>query len=325
MARRSGRTPAQIDHSQPESAFGNAGLFGCLDTIDDVDVVRALSLTAEDWLRQQGKTRAVGPCLLSMNEEAGLLVAGQDQPPLIMVPWHPAYLAPLIEACGYAGCRDLHYWRLDGLERQMQRLQQRRRLSTSHQDLTIRTLRMNALAEDVEIIRTIYNDAWKDNWGFVPLTEEDLKGISSDMRPFVKPEAGMIAERAGVPVGTAMILPNLFEVTADLGANPSLLGWCKLGWRMLFHRFRTGRVILLGVKSELRYSVGGAVLVSNMIDEIIRRYSNYKADWIEAGWVLDNNRPLQKVLEHFQFQISRTIRLYDKQLGIPAKRAEELA
>jgi hypothetical protein len=314
-----GRVSAQIDAAQPAGTFGDAGLFGCLDAIDDDAVVRALMETAEAWLRGQGRERAFGPCLLSMNEEPGLLVGGHDEPPLIMVPWHPPYLAPRLEACGYAACRELHYWRLDGLAAKLEELQRNRRPAEAIQGLTMRPLDLRNLAGDIEIMRTVYNDAWKDNWGFVPLEPDDLKGLSSDMKPFVQRDCGLIALKAGKPVGVAMILPNLFEITADIGADPSPFGWAKLGYRTFFHRFRTARFILLGVVSEYRNSVGGAVLAMTMVREIIDRFADprHDVDWVEAGWVLDNNQPLQKLLRQFGFAIKRTLRLYDKQLVSP--------
>ncbi len=111
-----------------------------------------------------------------------------------------------------------------------------------------------------------------------------------------------------------MIIPNLFEVTADLGPDPSLPGWAKLGYRMFRHRFRSGRVILLGVLSEFRHSLRGAMIAMTMVDEIIARRPNHNLDWVEAGWVLDNNKPLQKILKQFNFKRTRTLRLYNKPL-----------
>ncbi|MDP3545344.1 MAG: hypothetical protein Q8S29_04120 [Phreatobacter sp.] len=312
-----GRISAQIDEAQPATTFGDAGLFGCLDAIDDPKVVEVLLAAAVDWLRAQGRTRAVGPCLLSMNEEPGLLVEGHDEPPLIMVPWHPPYLARHLEACGFVPCRDLHYWRLEHIEDHLRTLNERRRAMTAAA-ITIRPLNMRDIPGDIEIMRLVYNDAWKDNWGFVPLEPEDLAGLSRDMKPFVRPELGMIVERAGKTVAVAMILPNLFEITADLGADPSVLGWAKLGYRTFFHKFSTGRIILLGVLSEFRQSVTGAMIAMAMVDEIITRFTNYNNDlkWVEAGWVLDNNEPLRKLLRQFGFSIVRTMRLYDRELGV---------
>jgi hypothetical protein len=183
-------------------------------------------------------------------------------------------------------------------------------------DLVTRRLDMKHLERDVEIIRTLYNDAWQDNWGFVPLEPADVAAISKDMRPFVKADYGAIVERAGRPVGAALVFPNLYEVAAGLGTDPSLLGWAKLGYRTLFHRFRTGFVILLGVASDIRGSVGGAVVAMALVNEMVERFSAYEdqSGWLEAGWVLDNNVALQKILLQYGFEKKRTLRLFEKAL-----------
>ncbi|MCB1436258.1 MAG: hypothetical protein KDJ46_03705 [Rhodobiaceae bacterium] len=322
-----GRISAQIDHAQirasgPGDALEGAGMFGCLDAIDELEVVRALIETAEDWIADRGFGRVFGPCLLSMNEEAGLLVEGREEPALIMVPWHPAYLEGHVEACGYAKMRDLHYWRLDSAQAELEARRVRLALQRRRPDLVVRALDLKNLARDVEIMRAVYNDAWQDNWGFVPLQKEDLEGISKDLKPFVPADAGVIVEMAGRPVGVALVLPNLFEATGDLGADPSPLGWLKLGYRMFTHRFRTGRIILLGVVFDLRHSVGGAAIAMTMIDEMIARSAHYETDWLEAGWVLENNQALLKILEQFNFKRVRTLRLYDKVLEADAAAGE---
>jgi hypothetical protein len=310
-----GRISAQIDHAQPAGVFDDAGLFGCIDAVDDPEVTGGLVEAAESWLRQQGRRRAIGPFLLSINGEPGLLVEGRNEPPLTMVPWHPAYLEHHLVANGYAPVRDLHYWRCGDLPQKIAAFRNRTRLGNRIKDLVVRKLDMKNLAPDVEIMRQVYNDAWKDNWGFVPLEEADIKSISTDLKPFVKPDFGFIAELGGRPIAVAMFIPNLFEITYDIGADPSLLGWVKLGARMVFHKFRTGHVILLGVISEYRHSVGGAMVAMSLVDEMFERLSNYKhhSGWLEAGWVLNDNVPLHRILEQYGFEKTRTLRLFDKQ------------
>jgi hypothetical protein len=314
--RTAGRISAQLDEAQPEATFDGAGLFGCLDSVDDPAVVRALLTTAEEWLRQQGRTHAVGPFALNMNSEPGVLVEGQDEPPLSMVSWHPRYLERLVYEAGYAACKDLHYWRLSNLEAKVAELGKFKRPLTRVPDLKARPLNMKRLEADIEIIRQLYNDGWKDNWGFVPLQRSDVAAISKDMRPFVKPEFGVIVEKAGKPLGAALIFPNLYEVSEGLGTDPSLVGWAKLGYRTLFHRFRTGFVILLGVLTEIRHSVGGALVAMALINEMVDRFAGYedKSGWLEAGWVLDNNVALQKILLQYGFEKKRTLRLFEKTL-----------
>lgn len=311
-----GRISAQIDDAQATGTLDDAGLFGCLDSIDDVDVVRALFAAAEAWLLERGRVKAVGPFLLNINGEAGLLVEGQNEPPLSLVPWHPHYLADLILAAGYVPAKDLHYWRLNALPEKLPELGGRRRPKLGGSGIVARKLDMKHLERDVEIIRNVFNESWKDNWGFVPLQPADVAAISKDMKPFVRPEYGVIIEQHGRPMGVAMIFPNLFEVTTDIGADPSVLGWGKLALRSVFHQFNTGFIILLGVLTEVRHSVGGAVIAMALIDEMVHRFLDYDTSkgWVEAGWVLDDNTPLQKILIQYGFRSVRTLRLFAKPL-----------
>jgi hypothetical protein len=321
LARRDGKTvgriSAQLDYAQPAGTFDDAGLFGCLDAVDDAEVVEALLATAEGWLCREGRNRAIGPFALNMNSEPGILVVGQEEPPLSMVSWHPRYLERLVLDAGYVACKDLHYWRLSDLQSKTPDLAKLKRPLTRVPDLKARPLNMKKLEQDIEIIRQLYNDGWKDNWGFVPLQQADVAAISKDMRPFVKPEFGVIVERAGRPRGAALIFPNLYEVAEGLGTDPSLVGWAKLGYRTLFHRFRTGFVILLGVLTEVRHTVGGALVAMALVNEMVDRFANYddRSGWLEAGWVLDNNLALQKILLQYGFEKKRTLRLFEKTLS----------
>ena len=312
-----GRVSAQIDEAQGHGSFEHAGFFGCLDVEDDVEVTRALLEVAKNWLRERGCQRAIGPFVLSMNGEPGMLVEGYEEPPLTMVSWHPPYLADHMRELGYEGCKDLHYWRVSDRGGLVEKLRQRKRITQRAKDVTVRAVNMRDLPTDIEIIRMVYNDAWQDNWGFIPLQPEDVEAIYKDLKPFIRPEYGIIVEKNGKPVGAALTCPNLFEVLTDIGADPSPLGWLKLAYRSKMHRFNSGFVILLGVLSEARNSVGGAVIAMALVDEIINRVLDLKdtSGWLEAGWVLDNNVALQKILLQYGFEKKRTLRLFETPLG----------
>jgi hypothetical protein len=317
-----GRISAQIDDAQPEGVFDDAGLFGCFDAIDDSEVTQALLDVAEDWLVQQGRTRAAGPFLLSINQEPGLLVEGQDEPPLLMVAWHPKYLQAHLTRAGYNGCKDLHYWRLSDLATALPELERNRQQMRLPKGVSLRSLNMKKLARDVEIIRNVYNDSWQENWGFVPMRPEDTDAIAAEMKPLVRPDFGVIAESEDAPAAVAMVLPNLFELSKGLGPDLSPLGWVKFGWRAMTHTFRTGTIILLGVSSQYRHSIGGGVIAMKMVDELLTRFINYEdqTGWVEAGWVLDSNVPLQKILLRFGFKRVRTLRIFDKKLEVKSKK-----
>ena len=312
-----GRISAQIDSIQPHAAFGNAGLFGCLDVIDHIEVTQKLFEVAEQWLLDKGVERAVGPFMLNMNELAGLLVDGHDLEPMIMVPWHPPYLMSHFEKLPYQQCRDLHYWRLDWSPEMEADYAQRPKLPRLPQDVSLRNLNFKNFDRDLDIVRHLYNSAWQENWGFVPLQAEDLEGLGKDLKPFLKEEMGIIVEKAGKPVAVAVLVPNLFEITGDLGPVPSIVGWMKLAYRTMFHRFQSARIILFGISPDIRHSVGGAVVAMSVVEHIIDHLMQFKSQTgaIEAGWVLDNNQPMQNILKQQGFQISRTLRLYERSLN----------
>jgi hypothetical protein len=311
-----GRISAQIDHAQPTGTFDSAGLFGCLDAVDDAAVVHALIDTAETWLRDKGRNRAVGPCTLSMNGEPGLLIEGHAELPLLLVPWHPPYLASHVEASGYAKCQDLYYLRWRDAPENRAMMDRQRRLSTHRKDFSIRSIDFKNLDRDIAICIEVYNDAWKDNWGFVPILREDMEDLGKEMKPFLKSEYGIIAEIEGRPIAVALILPNLPEITRDLGGDPSLIGWAKLAYRTFFHRFRTGRIIIFGVRSEFQKSIGGAIIAGTLISEMSRTLLglDQETDWIEAGWVVESNTAIQGIMKQYGFEVTRTLRLYDKTL-----------
>jgi hypothetical protein len=312
-----GRISAQIDSCQPPSAHGNAGLFGCLDAIDDVEVTRKLLQAAEEWLLGKGVERAVGPFMLNLNEQAGLLVEGHDLEPMIMVPWHPPYLMNHMEKLAYHQCRDLHYWRLEWSAAMKDKYEDRPKLPRLPQGASLRNLDFKNFDRDLEIVRTLYNTAWQDNWGFVPLQPEDVEGLGTDLKPFLKEEMGVIVEKAGKPIAVAVVIPNLSEITADLGPNPSIIGWAKLAYRTFVHKFQSGRIILFGISPEIRYSVGGGVVAMSVVEQITTRLLEFNRGngLIEAGWVLDNNLALRNILEQLGFQKSRTLRLFERTLN----------
>ena len=310
-----GRISAQIDNAQPAAAFGNAGLFGCLDAIDDIEVTTALFNTAENWLKKKGYKSAVGPFMLNINGQSGLLVEGHDLEPLTMAPWHPPYLKNHLEKLGCQQVRDLHFWRLQWSTEVESSYASRPKLPALPKDVTMRPLNFKNKDHDVEIIRNVFNDAWEDNWGFVPLQPEDVKAFNKELKPILKPEMGLIVEKQSKPLAVLVFIPNLFEFTGDLGTKPSPIGWLKLAWRIFRYRFNSGRVLLFGVSKEIRHSVGGAVIAMWTIEHLVTTLLNMqrKRGWVEAGWVLDNNEALQSILTKHGFQKARTLRLFERQ------------
>lgn len=308
-----GRISAQIDPHLPRDLPAGTGLFGAIDAIDDAGVVAALFAAAESWLADQGCSYAFGPCLLDINTEPGLLVAGQDEPPMTLTAWHPAYLERHITALGYNGVRDLFAWKLDPRSIDLTHWHSkdmRRRQSA----ITLRQPNLFTLTADSAILCDLYNEAWADNWGFVPLDKGELAHMIRSLWLFQPAEATKIAELGGKPVAMLMSVPNMFDLSAGLGFDPSPLGWLRLGLRTLRFRPKSVRVILFGLRPHLRNTAAGAVIVKMLIDDIISLQARHKVDYIEAGWVLEHNHALNAVFDRFGFHRSKTFRLFGKTL-----------
>jgi hypothetical protein len=307
-----GRISAQIGAKLPRGIAPNSGMFGCLDAIDDREVIEMLLSAAREWLAAEGCTSMFGPCTLDMNDEPGLLVDGADQEPMTLSPWHPPYLGSLLEQVGLTRLRDLHSWRLDLASSPPTADSGRLRLAERIPGLRIRHPDRKSYARDIQTLCDIYNDGWQGNWGFVPLTPEDLDGLDQLMKWFVPREAFKIIELAGKPVAVVLLIPNLFELTQGLAPSPGPFGWAKILWRACTHQFRSGRIIITGIAQNLQGTVTGSAIAALLVDELIAGHAVLKGEWVEAGWVLEDNRALIQILERFHFRRNKTFRLYSQ-------------
>ncbi len=310
-----GRISAQIDNlvlTHIGAGIGHWGLFEC---IDDQGVADQLIATAENWLRQQGMTRAQGPFSLSIWDEPGLLVEGFDKPPTVMMGHHLPYYQRLIEACGYTGVKDMHTWglRIDRpfpeiVQRIVAASERNTRLVTRHVD-------KSRFAEEAALILDILNDAWSTNWGFVPLTPAEVAFVGKKLKPIVFEDLIRIAEYDGVPVGFMIALPDINELTRDLGGRLLPFGWAKLLWRLRAPKVRRIRVPLMGIRKSLQGHRIASLMAFQMI-EYIRHdaVAKYGAVEGEIGWILDDNGPMRSIADAIDSKVTRTYRVYEKSL-----------
>jgi hypothetical protein len=314
LAMRDGRVVGRVSAQVDRAGDVTAGLFGCLDAIDDAAVVRALLETAEGWLRAMGCVSATGPYMLSINGESGLLLEGHAEPPMVLMPWHPPYLPALVAAAGYGEARRLESFSLDlpGFDGDAKFAAYAE--GNAAAGITIRALRLNALAEEAEIARALFNDAWVDNWGFVPLQAADMTAMVKGFRPVLFKECASVAEIDGTAVGLALVVPNIAELNADLGGRPSLLGWLKIAWRVFRPRYHGARMILFGLKRDYRASLTGLAVIMKIVAAMIAAGRRLGLTTIEAGWVLDNNHQVLRMLRSVGFRRSRVYGIYAKAL-----------
>jgi hypothetical protein len=312
-----GRVSAQIDFAAVGPDAREIGMFGCLDTIDDGEVVAALLRAAEDWLRERKRRTIRGPFLLSIAGEPGLLIEGQWQSPTTLLGWHPAYLAGHVREAGYATATRLYCFncKQEELKEESDTQRQAAAAMLARANVVIRDMRLDNLAADMEIARRIVNDGWRRNWGYTPVTESDVRALASQFKPFLSTDSGFFIETRGEPAAIMLAIPNLFDIMTDIGPAPGPFGWAKLMFRIWRQRYRSYRVVLVGLISKYQNSVLGSVITGVTFAEEGRRLRARGAD-VVLGWVQEDNHALLKAFDALGFRSSRTYSVYEKHLII---------
>ena len=317
-----GRISASIDHMwtpMPADKGGGAdsGNWGYLDA-DDKAVADLLIVAAEDWLRAKGVKRSIGPISMSIWEEPGLLIKGHDHPPTVMMGYDDARYEAWVESWGYKKVKDLHTWDL-GITHDFPPLIGRI-VAASEKNPRIRVRKVNKkkFNEEAAVILGILNDAWSDNWGYVPFTESEIAFAGKKMKPIIFNDLVMIAEYDGEPVAFMMAWPDLNELQADLNGELFPFGFVKLLWRLNGGfsgkpKTRTIRVPLMGVVKKLQSSRMASQLAFQMIEYIRREaIAYYGGTRGELGWVLEDNQGMNAIAEAIDSKINKTYRIYEK-------------
>ncbi|HEU0197886.1 MAG TPA: dATP pyrophosphohydrolase [Nevskiaceae bacterium] len=307
-----GRISAQVDHLQKDPQLGH---FGLIEGEDDPRIFNALFSTAEAWLKQHGRTRIQGPFNLSINEETGLLIKGFDTPPMLLMGHDHAYAGTRVEEQGYKKAKDLIAYLYDiqhPLPQAVQKMIARRKPT----DLQVRTLDMRHYREEVFTMMHLYNDAWSENWGFMPFTDAEIGHMASSMRPLLDPKLCSILEMRGQMVGFGLTLPNLNEAIADFGGRVLPFNWAKLVWRIKVKHLRTGRTLLMGVSRRFATTgVVGAMAPFLLVDKMRQRAAEIGMEHSELSWILEDNMPMRRINEAVGSDPYKVYRIYEKMLA----------
>jgi hypothetical protein len=309
-----GRISAQVDALVVRHMGAGTGQWGMLEA-EDAEAAAALIAAAEDWLRGKGMTRSLGPFSLSIWDEPGLLIKGHDHPPTVMMGHNSAAYEAWVEAAGYAKEKDLFTYELD-VRRPMPPLVQRIVSSGERNErIRIRKVDKKKFDAEAETILNILNDAWSDNWGFIPLTPAEIAYGGRKLKPIVYEELIRIAEVDGEPVAFMMTLPDINEYLSDLGGRLFPFGWAKLLWRLRRPSTRTMRVPLMGVVKRLQ-ATRLASQLAFMLIEYIRRDAvrDFGTERGEFGWILEDNEGMKSIAVTIESHINRVYRVYAKRL-----------
>ncbi len=306
-----GRITAHVDHTLNDYQQNRWGLFGFFECEEDPEAAMALLRAAEGWLGERGRDRALGPSSFTMNDEAGILIEGHEHRPLIQQPWTHRYYPRLLEQAGYAKAIDLYMWRLfieDTVNTVPALYELAGKLEPEH-GITIRHLRKNDLEAEAKRFVDVYNAAWKRNWGFSPLSYEEMMHTAKENRFLLDPHWVMFAEnREGETVGAALTVPDFNQVLARMRGRILPFGWLKaLRARSRIDEVRVG---FLGVKPEYQHTGVAAGLYMEHY-EMARQTPQKGGD---TGWILENNKPMNRAMEAMGGHISKRYRMYEREL-----------
>ncbi len=312
-----GRATSQIDREHLDRYKDATGFFGFVDTIDDEEVASALLARAERWLTSKGMKNARGPFSLSINEETGCLIEGFDTPPYLMMPHHKSYQGGLIEKAGYAKVKDFFAWKYTVGEPNA-RVKRAQEQIKAMPEISYRHASMKRLDKDVELLVDIYNDAWSDNWGFVPFTRNEIRKMAADFRLFLMPEITCIVSIDGEPAAVALAVPNLNELVRDMHGKLFPLGLPKLLWRLRVSGPKSARLILLGIRKKWRNVRKYAALSAFMYAEMNDGGKKLGIREGELGWTLEDNGAVSAGIQLMGAKLYKRYRVYEKALHGPA-------
>ncbi len=307
-----GRISAQIDRLHLEYQHEQCGFFGMLEAENRPETFAALLNTAQTWLQAQGMKSIMGPFNLSINQECGLLTSGFETPPYIMMGHAKPYYSRIITELGYTPTKELLAYTVKAdFTPPRAMLAMTRRIK---KNIHIRPLNRSRFNEELQVIGDIFNDAWSENWGFIPLTKAELETMGKDLKLLVDKQFIQIAEVDGKPAAMIVALPNINEIITDLDGRLFPLGWMKLLWRLKVKHPKTARVALMGVKKQYQHQLIGAGLAFMIIDAVRNRVIKKGVTDVEMSWILENNREMRKILEAIGSRISKRYTVYRKEI-----------
>jgi hypothetical protein len=310
LARRDGKIVGRIvgiiDHNYIEFHQEKVGFFGFFESISDKEVTEILLSKVTDWLKGHGMEKMAGPMNPSTNDECGLLIEGFNSSPCLMMPYNPRYYPALLESFGLRKRMDLYAYQLEETFFLLDRLDRfTKRLRRKEPQLHVRPINLRHFDEELRMVKEIYNQAWSKNWGFVPMTDEEINLTAKDLKPLVVSDLVLFAYWGEEPVGFSVAIPDYYEVLKHLNGKIGLLGALKF----LYYskKIKKIRVMLLGVKHAFqKKGVDGLLYMETFRNGIKKGYRQS-----ECSWILEENVLIQHGIEAMGGRRYKTYRIYE--------------
>jgi len=306
-----GRIMASDDPNYNALHQSNVGCFGLFESTDDVDVAAALLERAAKWLRRRGRSEIMGPIDYSTNYVCGLLIDGFQHPPTVLTAHNPPYYARLIEACGFEKVKDWYAWWFNPDNAPVSRLRRLVDARARKTSVKIRPIDLRRLADESQRLAAVFNEAWKNNWGFVPFTQAEAKNMATEMRPIIDPRMTLIAEIDNAPVAFVICVPDINVALHRINGRLTRFGLPIGLIKLLYHRrkIRTVRFVALGVLEKYRRAGIAEMLVLQVMEEGASR--GFKG---ELSMTLEDNVMINRFVEAIGAQRYKTYRIFKRTL-----------
>lgn len=308
VARINGKTAGRItaihNRSYVDSSGEKAGFFGFFDCMDDNDVAQALIETVRGWLRKKGMQFMRGPMNFSSNEEWGSLIEGFGEPSMVMMPYNPPYYRKLFEQSGLKKAKDLFAYIAEVPSEFPEKVYRVARMAEKR-GITVRPMNLKSFQQEMRVFKGIYNSAWEKNWGFMPMTDEEIEHTAEQLKPIIVPELALIAEYKSEPVGFMMFLPDFNYVLKRLNGRLFPFGIFKALWHA--RNIRDARLLLLGIKEGYRRRGVDSLLFIEGLKGL--KKNGYRR--MELSWVLEDNYPVQRIIETMRGELYKKYRVYE--------------
>ena len=305
-----GRISAIIDHRFNDFHNSKTGHFGFFECIDDQHTANLLFRVASDWLRDKGMNKVIGPASPSMMDTIGVLIDGFDKDPYVLMPYNFDYYDRLIKGSGFEKEMDLYAYMVDTETVSLDRMNRAMNIVKKRlPNIDIRPVDLKNLKSEIRIVREIFNEAWKKNWGFIPLSEAEFDAVAKDLKFIIDTDYAHIAEMNGKPVGFSIGIPNINEILKTMNGKLFPFGIFKLLWKK--KKLNSLRTALMGVVPEHQGKGIDALLHHRSIQNGLKGENKTES---EMSWVLESNPEMIRVAERIGGKLDKTYRMYSKSL-----------
>ena len=311
-----GRIAAFTNPDHDAQHDSETAFFGYFDAIDDSNVLSALLKTAQNWVAEKGRNRLIGPAQWSVNEEVGLLVDGFEHPNVLLMPYGCPYYAPAVEAAGFTKIVDMIAFQAD-LNAGYPRPKMTRMMvdyAKRSDAITWRTLDLKDFDGDITRAMHIFNDAWSENWGFLPFPDEAIQHLAKEMKPLISPQRFLLGFIDGELAAYLCLLPDLNELSRGFDGKLLPFNWAKLIYRMKTQKAKQARIPLMGLRKKYHNTRKGLALIAALCEESFEAARQAGFTHCELSWILEDNEGMISICKQASAKPYKTYRMYEKKI-----------